>query len=123
MECLEFVGLADLAGQDAEALPFGRQRLLELARALALHPWLLLLDEPAAGLNDAETERLAGLIASLPSRGMTVLLVEHDMRLMMSVAGTIAVLNQGEKIAEGTPSAIQSNQSVIDAYLGEDVLS
>jgi ABC-type branched-subunit amino acid transport system ATPase component len=122
LEALTFVGLEDRANDDAELLPFGQQRLLELARALALRPWLLLLDEPAAGLNDAETERLADLIVSLPSRGLTVLVVEHNMALMMRISQSIVVLNHGEKIAEGTPSQIQADRSVIDAYLGEDVM-
>jgi branched-chain amino acid transport system ATP-binding protein len=118
MECLAFVGLAGLADREAEFLPFGQQRLLEFARALALRPKLLLLDEPAAGLNDAETEQLAGLIRQLPGRGITVLLVEHNMDLMMSVADRIVVLNYGIKIAEGTPAEIQANAAVTDAYLG-----
>jgi branched-chain amino acid transport system ATP-binding protein len=122
MQALAFVGLEHRANYAADLLPFGQQRLLELARALALRPWLLLLDEPAAGLNDAETERLADLIVSLPARGLTVLVVEHNMALMMRISQSIVVLNHGEKIAEGTPSEIQANRAVIDAYLGEDVL-
>jgi branched-chain amino acid transport system ATP-binding protein len=121
-EALAFVGLEERANDYAELLPFGQQRLLELARALALRPWLLLLDEPAAGLNDAETERLADLIVSLPARGLTVLVVEHNMELMMHISRSIVVLNHGEKIAEGTPSQIQADRSVIDAYLGPDVM-
>jgi branched-chain amino acid transport system ATP-binding protein len=121
LEALAFVGLEDRANDAAELLPFGQQRLLELARALALRPWLLLLDEPAAGLNDAETERLADLIVSLPARGLTVLVVEHNMALMMRISQSIVVLDHGEKIAEGSPSEIQADRTVIDAYLGEDV--
>jgi branched-chain amino acid transport system ATP-binding protein len=121
MECLDFVGMADLADREAESMTFGRQRLLEFARALALRPKLLLLDEPAAGLNDGETEVLAQLIRSLPGRGITVLLVEHNMDLMMSVADDIVVLNYGNKIAEGTPEQITANEAVIKAYLGEEV--
>jgi ABC-type branched-subunit amino acid transport system ATPase component len=120
MACLAFVGLDHLAERKAEGLPFGQQRLLEFARALALQPKLLLLDEPAAGLNDSETEALAGLIRSLPARGITVLLVEHNMDLMMSVADRIVVLNYGIKIAEGSADEITSNREVIRAYLGED---
>jgi branched-chain amino acid transport system ATP-binding protein len=120
MECLDFVGMADLAERQAESMTFGRQRLLEFARALALRPKLVLLDEPAAGLNDAETERLAQLIRSLPKRGITVLLVEHNMDLMMSVADRIVVLNYGNRIAEGTPEEITADDVVIKAYLGED---
>ncbi len=110
LEALTFVGLESRANDAAELLPFGQQRLLELARALALRPWLLLLDEPAAGLNDAETERLADLIVSLPARGLTVLVVEHNMALMMRHVrpGQSSFSMQGEKIAEGTPSAIQA---------------
>jgi branched-chain amino acid transport system ATP-binding protein len=121
MECLDFVGMADLADREAEAMTFGRQRLLEFARALALRPKLLLLDEPAAGLNDGETEVLAQLIRSLPGRGITVLLVEHNMDLMMSVADDIVVLNYGHKIAAGTPEQITADEAVIKAYLGEEV--
>jgi ABC-type branched-subunit amino acid transport system ATPase component len=120
VECLTFVGLADLATRQAEALPFGQQRLLELARALALRPRLLLLDEPAAGLNEVETQQLADLIRTLPERGITVLLVEHNMDLMMSVADQIVVLNHGTKIAQGTPREIMADAEVISAYLGED---
>jgi branched-chain amino acid transport system ATP-binding protein len=119
IECLRFVGLAADARRKAEILPFGQQRLLEFARALALRPKLLLLDEPAAGLNDSETEQLAKLISLLPARGITVLLVEHNMGLMMSVADRIVVLNYGTKIAEGDPDEIQDNREVVSAYLGE----
>lgn len=118
-QCLEFVGLQMLADRRAETLPFGQQRLLEIARALAMKPRLVLLDEPAAGLNDVETAALAELILKLPRRGITVLLVEHNMDLMMRVADTIAVLNFGEKIADGPASDIAAQKSVIDAYLGE----
>jgi len=120
VECLDFVGLSDLIDRDAEALPFGQQRLLELARALALRPKLLLLDEPAAGLNHRETEKVGELIRSLPARGITVLLVEHNMALMMSVADAIVVLNYGVKIAEGTADEIAANGEVIRAYLGDE---
>ena len=118
MRSLEFVGLGDHAGQVAEDLSFGQQRLLELARALALEPTLLLLDEPASGLNERETEGFAALLRALPRRGITVLLVEHNMRLMMNVADRMVVLDCGRKIAEGTPAAIQGNQRVIEVYLG-----
>jgi branched-chain amino acid transport system ATP-binding protein/branched-chain amino acid transport system permease protein len=118
MEYLRFVGLAADAHRKAEILPFGQQRLLEFARALALRPKLLLLDEPAAGLNDSETEQLAKLISLLPGRGITVLLIEHNMGLIMSVADRIVVLNYGTKIAEGDPDEIQDNQEVVSAYLG-----
>jgi len=122
MRCLDFVGLAAQADQPAGTLPFGRQRLLELARALAMVPRLLLLDEPAAGLNDRETEELAGLVRRLPAQGITVVLVEHNMDLMMSVAERILVLNSGQVLAEGRPDEIRAERAVIDAYLGvEDV--
>jgi branched-chain amino acid transport system ATP-binding protein len=120
IECLRFVGLSDLAGREAETLPFGQQRLLEFARALALRPKLILLDEPAAGLNDAETEALGHLIRLLPERGITVLLVEHNMDLMMSVADRIVVLNYGTKIAEGTPKQSRQDPEVTKAYLGAE---
>jgi branched-chain amino acid transport system ATP-binding protein len=123
MSCLDFVGLTAEAIQPAGILPFGHQRLLELARALAMRPRLLLLDEPAAGLNDRETEDLAGLIRRLPEQGITVVLVEHNMDLMMSVAERILVLNYGQVLAEGTPDEIRAERAVIDAYLGVEELA
>jgi branched-chain amino acid transport system ATP-binding protein len=117
---LEFVGLSQLAGQRAEDLSFGQQRLLELARALALEPSLLLLDEPASGLDDQETTRLARLVAGLPSLGITVLIVEHNMQLMMEVAHRILVLDRGRRIAEGSPAQIRSSPDVISVYLGSE---
>jgi len=120
MAILEQVGLADQAARPAGNLPFGQQRLLEIARALAMGPELLLLDEPAAGLNRAETNGLVELIFELKSRGLTILLVEHDMDTVMGVADKVAVLEYGQKIAEGTPAEIQSNERVIAAYLGEE---
>jgi branched-chain amino acid transport system ATP-binding protein len=122
LSCLDFVGLTAQGDQPAGILPFGRQRLLELARALAMRPRLLLLDEPAAGLNDRETEELAGLIQRLPERGITVLLVEHNMDFMMSVAERILVLNYGQVLAEGRPDEIRAERAVIDAYLGVEEL-
>jgi ABC-type branched-subunit amino acid transport system ATPase component len=119
-EALEFVGLADRAGQSAAVLPMGLKRLLEIARALASAPRLLLLDEPASGLDAVETERLKEMILALKDLGLTILLVEHDMSLTMEVADEIAVLNYGKLIAEGAPRAIQKNSEVIAAYLGTD---
>jgi branched-chain amino acid transport system ATP-binding protein len=120
MEVLEFIGLADLATQQADSLPFGRQRLLELGRALAAQPKVILFDEPAAGLNPRETIQLAKLLGRVRDRGITLVLVEHDMDLVMDISDEIIVLNYGQKIAEGTPTEIQSNEEVILAYLGEE---
>jgi ABC-type branched-subunit amino acid transport system ATPase component len=119
-EALEFVGLADRALQPAAILPLGLKRLLEIARALASEPKLLLLDEPASGLDRVETERLGDMILTLKDRGVTILLVEHDMSLTMEVAEEIAVLNYGRLIAQGPPRAIQKHPEVIAAYLGSD---
>jgi ABC-type branched-subunit amino acid transport system ATPase component len=120
LEVLEFVGLRGKEFAVAKSLPYGQQRLLELARALASDPKLLLLDEPAAGLNAAETEILIDLLFQIREKEMTILLVEHDMSLVMNVSDHITVLNFGKKIAEGTCDEISSNQEVIDAYLGTE---
>ena len=118
---LDFVGLGGRCSEQAKSLPYGQQRLLEIARALASEPKLLLLDEPAAGLNPAETERLTELLYRIREQGITILLVEHDMDLVMNISDQITVLNFGKKIAEGTNEQIEVHPEVITAYLGKEV--
>jgi branched-chain amino acid transport system ATP-binding protein len=119
MELLDFIGLAEVADGRANSLPYGEQRRLEIARALAANPQLLLLDEPTAGMNPSETDAIIRLISRLRDElGLAVLLVEHDMRVVMRISDRIAVLDRGEKISEGTPQEVRGDPRVVEAYLG-----
>lgn len=119
LEALDFCGLAHVAHSPASSLPYGILKKLEIARSLAAKPRLLLMDEPAAGLNDTETAELCQLIRQIRDSGITVLLVEHNMSLVMEISQQILVLNYGQLLAQGTPEEVQKNQEVIAAYLGE----
>ena len=120
-QLLEFVNLAQFSHQQANNLSYGDQRRLEIARALATEPKLLLLDEPAAGMNPQETNELIHLIHNIKSRGITIFLIEHDMKLVMQISEWITVLDYGEKISQGPPDVVQSDPLVISAYLGQSL--
>ncbi|MCX7821871.1 MAG: ABC transporter ATP-binding protein [Syntrophobacterales bacterium] len=119
-EWLEFVGLSDEMWKEAGSLPLGKQKLLEVARALAAEPRLLLLDEPAGGLNTSETEQFGDLIERIRNLGITILLIEHDMNLVMEKSDYVVVLHYGKLLATGTPREIKRNPQVIEVYLGKE---
>lgn len=120
LEIMSFLGIEKMAHQEATSLAYGQQRAVELARAIACEPKLLLIDEPAAGLNIRETVQIGGLIEKIRERGMTVLVVDHDMSLVMGISDEVVVLSYGVKIADDEPLAVQKNTEVIRVYLGEE---
>jgi ABC-type branched-subunit amino acid transport system ATPase component len=122
MQSLEFLGIAERAYEVVQNLSFGEQKLVELARALAMEPDLLLLDEPAAGLNSTETEKLSGILRRIRDQGITIVLVEHNMPLVMNLSDLVFVLDFGHRIALGTPEEVSRNQEVIRAYLGQEAV-
>ena len=124
VELMHYVGLGNVGNEQAKNLPYGAQRRLEIARALAAEPLLLLLDEPAAGMNPQETEEVTQLFRSIrDDKGITILLIEHDMRVVMNISEQIMVMDYGEKIAEGSPAQIRNNARVIEAYLGRGAVA
>jgi branched-chain amino acid transport system ATP-binding protein len=124
VELMHYVGLRNVGDELAKNLPYGKQRRLEIARALAADPLLLLLDEPAAGMNPQETEEMTRLFRNIrDERGITILLIEHDMRVVMNISENICVMDYGEKIAEGTPEQIRNDTRVIEAYLGRGAVA